>query len=632
MKVLFKRVVFCVVLHEISLGRLVLSSLTTDAHATRSSLESRRAVDLGGPEESIKEGQTAKEVDVFPVGRAERQGAVEPMRIDREEIKARIELFKPPPGTDLSVVKTELEQLHQAFRIPTLHRVFRLYGLNPTIRCLLPKSDPHDHLNIPALEDALSSEILSLVWDHEAHDEQMPIKKKEFTTLPLVPRPVKSSTIGHADHHTTTTGDGQQLVGESKTGQSSQSGINVVKDGHDPGSSRQELLMNLILPKLSGIENSHGKQASGNSEESISHPRGDSVKAVPIESGILEGDPLTLVEDFIAKDNSKAQIDLWNSLQAKLLSLQSPRVSPSYKDRAVLSLGFIQSMYLMGDYIINYRMMDTEFIKEMQIFKPDYLVKMVELHIEFQFLRLGDRFFDSPESIIPTLGFLKNGPAVFHFHRSIEALSAEDQTHVVYGALKTIWLHAGAVFPLEAITHLRIGFLRRMKFIEEADSLSSTLKGAGGEGGNAIEIEHLLIVEILDKLAYFFHNPPMSSYLQTTRIEFQLVFFVLIFIDLHYPLIMETIKRRMEDPIQFEKKLKFMTDWIKFYRNRNQDPSDESDKSTAFFGIARWAKKHDPMLAKWINDVTSIVFKHDRWESGSPTLQPQQFNIWMGKS
>ncbi|KAI7939782.1 hypothetical protein MJO29_014518 [Puccinia striiformis f. sp. tritici] len=530
MKVLFKRVVFCVVLHEISLGRLVLSSLTTDAHATRSSLESRRAVDLGGPEESIKEGQTAKEVDVFPVGRAERQGAVEPMRIDREEIKARIELFKPPPGTDLSVVKTELEQLHQAFRIPTLHRVFRLYGLNPTIRCLLPKSDPHDHLNIPALEDALSSEILSLVWDHEAHDEQMPIKKKEFTTLPLVPRPVKSSTIGHADHHTTTTGDGQQLVGESKTGQSSQSGINVVKDGHDPGSSRQELLMNLILPKLSGIENSHGKQASGNSEESISHPRGDSVKAVPIESGILEGDPLTLVEDFIAKDNSKAQIDLWNSLQAKLLSLQSPR------------------------------------------------------------------------------------------------------THVVYGALKTIWLHAGAVFPLEAITHLRIGFLRRMKFIEEADSLSSTLKGAGGEGGNAIEIEHLLIVEILDKLAYFFHNPPMSSYLQTTRIEFQLVFFVLIFIDLHYPLIMETIKRRMEDPIQFEKKLKFMTDWIKFYRNRNQDPSDESDKSTAFFGIARWAKKHDPMLAKWINDVTSIVFKHDRWESGSPTLQPQQFNIWMGKS
>ncbi|KAI7939157.1 hypothetical protein MJO28_014736 [Puccinia striiformis f. sp. tritici] len=627
MKVLYKRVVFWAVLHEISLARLVLSSLSTDAHATRSSLESRRAVDLGGPEESIQEGQVDQEVDILPVGRAERQGAVEPMRIDREEIKARIELFKPPPGTDLSVVKTELEQLHQAFRIPTLHRVFRLYGLNPTIRCLLPKSDPHDHLNIPALEDALSSEILSLVWDHEAHDEQMPIKKKEFTTLPLVPRPVKSSTIGHADHHTTTTGDGQQLVGESKTGQSSQSGINVVKDGHDPGSSRQELLMNLILPKLSGIENSHGKQASGNSEESISHPRGDSVKAVPIESGILEGDPLTLVEDFIAKDNSKAQIDLWNSLQAKLLSLQSPRVSPSYKDRAVLSLGFIQSMYLMGDYIINYRMMDTEFIKEMQIFKPDYLVKMVELHIEFQFLRLGDRFFDSPESIIPTLGFLKNGPAVFHFHRSIE-----DQTHVVYGALKTIWLHAGAVFPLEAITHLRIGFLRRMKFIEEADSLSSTLKGAGGEGGNPIEIEHLLIVEILDKLAYFFHNPPMSSYLQTTRIEFQLVFFVLNFIDLHYPLIMETIQRRMEDPIQFEKKLKFMTDWIKFYRNRHQDPSDEFDKSTAFFGIARWAKKHDPMLAKWINDVTSIVFKHDRWESGSPTLQPKQFNIWMGKS
>ncbi|KAI9625845.1 hypothetical protein H4Q26_016093 [Puccinia striiformis f. sp. tritici PST-130] len=509
-----------------------------------------------------QEGQTAKEVDVFPVGRAERQGAVEPMRIDREEIKARIELFKPLPGTELSVVKTELEQLHQAFRIPTLHRVFRLYGLNPTIRCLLPKSNP-DHLSFPALEDALSSDILSLVWDHEAHDEQMSVKKKEFTTLPLVPRLVKSSTIGQADLHTTTTGDGQQLVGESQTGQSSQSGINVVKDGHDPGSSRQELLMNLILPKLSGVQNTHGKKASGNSEESIRHPRGDSVKAVPIESGILEGDPLTLVEDIIVKDDNKAQVDLWNSLQAKLLSLQSPRVSPSYKDRAVLSLGFIQSMYLMGDYIINYRMMDTEFIKEMQIFKPDYLVKMVELHIEFQFLRLGDRFFDSPESIIPTLGFLKNGPAVFHFHRSIEALSAEDQTHVVYGALKTIWLHAGAVFPLEAITHLRIGFLRRMKFIEEADSLSSTLKGAGGEGGNAIEIEHLLIVEILDKLAYFFHNPPMSS-------------------------------------------------------NRNQDPSDESDKSTAFFGIARWAKKHDPMLA---NGLTTLPRLYSSTTVGKAALQ-----------
>ncbi|KAH9443281.1 hypothetical protein Pst134EA_027092 [Puccinia striiformis f. sp. tritici] len=657
MKVLFKKVFLCVLLHQIGLARLALSTLSADAHAAQSSLESSSAVVLGGPEEPIKGEQVARTVKEIPVGRAE---SLERMRIDREELQSRLELFKPRPETDLYVGKIELEQLHRSFRIPTLHRVFRLYGRNPAIRSLLAKPGP-PHSTIKALQKALRLERLSLLWGHKAPEpieEQAQVKERVFTTLPLVPRPVKTATVTKTDIHTTTTGEGQDPERTSKTDQSSEGESDVVKDSailekspvEYPKSSRVGSFVNDIVPKLTAARNSVGeylskaspfKPGQGGEIESKSNSgiinsltggKEFSNIKVPIQSGILEGDPLRLVLDVVARDDRNAQIALWNSLEEKLLSLQPPRFTKHFVDKGPISLSFLQSMYLTGDYIIKYGMMSPEFIKGIQIFKRDTLAKMVELHIDYQFLRLNDKFFDDSESIIPQLGFLKTAPSVYHFHRSINALSPEDQKYIVYSALEAIWSHVGVVEPSYATMQLRARFLNCGKFIEEADRLTSVLRHArdAGDMRHAVRIDNHPIVGLLDWAIYSFHHPPLSELLHARRVEFQLVLFLLDFIDKYYPLIMETATREMVDPTFLKKGLQFMMSFMKFYHNREQDPSYEYEKDTSFFRIARWAENEHPMLAQWIDDVTDKIFKHTFWAIRPEHLQCEELNIWMG--
>ncbi|KAI9631480.1 hypothetical protein KEM48_014304 [Puccinia striiformis f. sp. tritici PST-130] len=108
----------------------------------------------------------------------------------------------------------------------------------------------------------------------------------------------------------------------------------------------------------------------------------------------------------------------------------------------------------------------------------------------------------------------------------------------------------------------------------------------------------------------FFPSPSAERTLHARRVEFQLVLFLLDFIDKYYPLIMETATREMVDPTFLKKGLQFMMSFMKFYHNREQDPSYEYEKDTSFFRIARWAENEHPMLAQWIDDVTDKIFKH----------------------
>ncbi|KAI7939781.1 hypothetical protein MJO29_014517 [Puccinia striiformis f. sp. tritici] len=560
MKVLFKKVFLCVLLHQIGLARLALSTLSADAHAAQSSLESSSAVVSGGPEEPIKGEQVARTVKEIPVGRAESLGG----------------FYDPRPETDLYVGKIELEQLHRSFRIPTLHRVFRLYGRNPAIRSLLAKPGP-PHSTIKALQKALRLERLSLLWGHKAPEpieEQAQVKERVFTTLPLVPRPVKTATVTKTDIHTTTTGEGQDPERTRKTDQSSEGESDVVKDSailekspvEYPKSSRVGSFVNDIVPKLTAARNSVGeylskaspfKPGQGGEIESKSNSgiinsltggKEFSNIKVPIQSGILEGDPLRLVLDVVARDDRNAQIALWNSLEEKLLSLQPPR-----------------------------------FTKHFMILLP-------------------------------------------------KALSPEDQKYIVYSALEAIWSHVGVVEPSYATMQLRARFLNCGKFIEEADRLTSVLRHArdAGDMRHAVRIDNHPIVGLLDWAIYSFHHPPLSELLHARRVEFQLVLFLLDFIDKYYPLIMETATREMVDPTFLKKGLQFMMSFMKFYHNREQDPSYEYEKDTSFFRIARWAENEHPMLAQWIDDVTDKIFKHTFWAIRPEHLQCEELNIWMG--
>ncbi|KAI9631479.1 hypothetical protein KEM48_014303 [Puccinia striiformis f. sp. tritici PST-130] len=371
MKVLFKKVFLCVLLHQIGLARLALSTLSADAHAAQSSLESSSAVVLGGPEEPIKGEQVARTVKEIPVGRAE---SLERMRIDREELQSRLELFKPRPETDL-------------YSIPTLWT----QPCHQEPSCEAGTSPLH-YQSSPESASFGTAELTLGPQAPEPIEEQAQVKERVFTTLPLVPRPVKTATVTKTDIHTTTTGEGQDPERTSKTDQSSEGESDVVKDSailekspvEYPKSSRVGSFVNDIVPKLTAARNSVGeylskaspfKPGQGGEIESKSNSgiinsltggKEFSNIKVPIQSGILEGDPLRLVLDVVARDDRNAQIALWNSLEEKLLSLQPPRFTKHFVDKGPISLSFLQSMYLTGDYIIKYGMMSPEFIKGIQ--------------------------------------------------------------------------------------------------------------------------------------------------------------------------------------------------------------------------------------------------------------------------
>ncbi|KAI9607117.1 hypothetical protein H4Q26_005631 [Puccinia striiformis f. sp. tritici PST-130] len=73
---------------------------------------------------------------------------------------------------------------------------------------------------------------------------------------------------------------------------------------------------------------------------------------------------------------------------------------------------------------------------------------MVKFHIELLFLKHKNKFFVAPDSVIPQLEFLTTGSAVKHLHRSIKALTDEDQQHVVYLSLRTVVSHALRTSPI----------------------------------------------------------------------------------------------------------------------------------------------------------------------------------------
>ncbi|KAI9607162.1 hypothetical protein H4Q26_005677 [Puccinia striiformis f. sp. tritici PST-130] len=252
--------------------------------------------------------------------------------------------------------------------------------------------------------------------------------------------------------------------------------------------------------------------------------------------GVLEGSHFGLVTDRILND----RIQLWNSLETKITNLKSDQTNVEEKQiiHPVDQTTLIKSLYFMGDFILRNGMMPPEFIDNIQIFKLETLQKMIEYHIELQFEWFERDFFDRECSLIPQLGFLTSGPTVSHFHRSIEALSERDQMHVVYTTLKTIMRLAHNNMPgdegqlSEQFAPLRHEFLQ-LDFLAEVDSLSSRLS----DRQDAIDLHNfnnLPIVILLDYTIQFFQNPLINFPPGQTRIEFQLVYFILDFTHRYY--------------------------------------------------------------------------------------------------
>ncbi|KAI9606738.1 hypothetical protein H4Q26_006275 [Puccinia striiformis f. sp. tritici PST-130] len=345
--------------------------------------------------------------------------------------------------------------------------------------------------------------------------------------------------------------------------------------------------------------------------------------------GALQGDPLHFIKDIIVDE----RIEIWNSLQGKLITLQSPSSGPDAAEQAKFPSLFLETSYLMGDFIFRHGMLPSHFIDNIEIFKRRTLVKMVELHIDLMFLRWGKKWFDNADAVIPQIGFLKTSPAVYHFRRSIAELPVIDQKYVVFAALKSIISHTQGNSPTDtgrpssAFGRLREEFLR-VNFLEEAEILSSAIS-KGPDVNHHHQDENLPIVRLIENLIDSFQNPPPYPVPGKPRLEFLNVYFVLDFLQQYYRPIIEAMGHGWQTPSLFQTQHKFMRGWLEYHRNPNVDPSclPGEDRYTVFDIVSR-AERNDVLLHEWIGIVTSKIFNHGSWRRsrGAP-----DFNIWMGQ-
>ncbi|EFP90253.2 uncharacterized protein PGTG_16531 [Puccinia graminis f. sp. tritici CRL 75-36-700-3] len=271
-------------------------------------------------------------------------------------------------------------------------------------------------------------------------------------------------------------------------------------------------------------------------------PRGN-LQIQSSRTGMLHGDVLGIVKDKIIEE----PIIIWKFLQEKLISLSKKDLFAKLKNRT-FQLAFLKSFFQLGDYIFRYGLLPSTFIDSIEIFKPKILQEMVKLHIDLLFLKYGPHFFVAQDSVVPQIEFLTNGLAVEHFHRSIK----------------------GPQLTLGFTTNAET--FRHAEFLKQADSLSAALL-------DAPEIEHMNtiynapIAQLVRSLVNDFRIPDRTAV--QIRIQFQMTFYILEFLDQYYKPIMMKALVWPNNYSDLQKELKFMGSYLKFFRNRDQYPSKQ---------------------------------------------------------
>ncbi|KAA1080874.1 hypothetical protein PGT21_024378 [Puccinia graminis f. sp. tritici] len=667
MVLLPKRLFFCVVLNEIvAAARLTLSSITEEAHAAQDApIIVPSNVDLGGSSSVIaiskptrpgaQKQLVEKDYGIIPDGLPERKAERGRMGNDRAESAKQIKSLEPKIDEKLTVIKSELEQLHYLLGTPTIDRVFRLSGLNPPINSLLPKSNPERWT--PQIRkfvkqlfrlDGLNSIFKSQTKNKETSSVRSPLILDENVRGPripqttrnrhLIPTPTASSAVDvvkenmkfeNSHFHSPSEVLHQDQVGEvadSILNEKSEV-LNSPRQNH-LGSYAVNMKSSsepLQIPHGQNLPTTNYAPLVASQEESLVLPNAQGIPLgkLPMHSGtsrILHGEVLSIIRDKIKNES----ITIWNSLQEKLIDISK---KPRDVNKVDFQLAFLKSLFQLGDQIVRYGLLPSKFIESIEIFKPKTLLEMVKLHIDLMFLKHRPDFFVAEDSVVPEIEFLTNGLAVKHFHRSIEALPTEDQAHLVYLLLSTTLGHMAEYFPGSQLSlpfKLIIEGFRETEFLGQARNFFSGLRDAPG-------IEHLhtadyvLLTATIDNLVAFFRYPLTDSV--NSRLEFQMVYYMLEFFDQFYEPILARIRGSWGNYHLLDKQLRYMRGCLKFFRNRDQYPSSMyenldmsfstmlADQLTLWINIRLGAPFNDKNLMKIREKVPKPKVKFNTWMS-----------------
>ncbi|KAI9607278.1 hypothetical protein H4Q26_005795 [Puccinia striiformis f. sp. tritici PST-130] len=115
--------------------------------------------------------------------------------------------------------------------------------------------------------------------------------------------------------------------------------------------------------------------------------------------------------------------------------------------------------------------------------------------------------------------------------------------------------------------------------------------------------ENLPIVQLLDKLITYFRNQTWRTYQR--KFEFQMIYYILEFLEDNYKPVMEAILRQKGGLTLYQKQLKFLRSYLKFYRNRLQYPSHIYEKPDMTF--LELTRSDDVALTNWIKLYVPLV-------------------------
>ncbi|KAH9461398.1 hypothetical protein Pst134EA_017704 [Puccinia striiformis f. sp. tritici] len=646
----------------------------------------------GTPVESSGNDQLEqKEYGIIPETKSERDAERERMSKDRLGTKDQIALLDPKSHQEFIDIKSQLQELHHALKIPTIIRVYRLSGLNWSLDLLLPRSihkSPKDvpgvgaeslamvrsQENLPARilqspktrKNMLWSTGLRILMNSRRKPRTEPRKPSSIVALPgnplgkAVPRMITDLDPASSPVVTTLA---VRKGAKSGTAESSMSSSARVEHGEVQrgrvdttgmidfaNSLRKNRLASQALessPK-GPTELTRGGHPSNTAalvpsqdgsstdrqtlHQALSGGKGIPIGNLPISStrrGLLDGEELEIVHGKVVKP----MIELWNPLEKKLIDFQTAHHDALDDIKAEFQRDFLKSLFLLGDYIFTYGLLPSEFIENIKIFQPQTVKDMVKFHIELLFLKHKNKFFVAPDSVIPQLEFLTTGSAVKHLHRSIKALTDEDQQHVVYLSLRTVVSHALKNFPDRqlgsAYTDISSRFCRD-EFLDEARRLSSALRDEP-DIDHLKRSEHSSVVRLIEKLLIYFRSP-MSTVI-FRRLGFQLTFYILEYLEHNFQPIMEAMLRE-DEPILFQMQLKFTSSYLKFFRNRDQYPITMYENPDMSF-LTMWEdESKDPdsvHLRRWIRVFFVDTFNHDSWQELEGTTPTERYNIWMAR-
>ncbi|KAA1074667.1 hypothetical protein PGT21_015206 [Puccinia graminis f. sp. tritici] len=148
------------------------------------------------------------------------------------------------------------------------------------------------------------------------------------------------------------------------------------------------------------------------------------------------------------------------------------------------------------------------------------------------------------------LNFLTSGWDLRHFYRSIKALSAQGQEKVVHAVMGKVLSHTREFFSLRGSQFSKRFAKIHQEFIElqpnflgQTHSLSTKLDQAGPDTIDEV-MKGSPITSFTEKLVDFFKEPELTTpNLEQRRIEYQLVYYMLNFIDQNHPrIISKTVK------------------------------------------------------------------------------------------